>query len=159
MISDLCVEFADTFIERDHTLVSRGFRRVSVATHDASDPPQHRAVILEPLVFCGADCVFDFHGDSGKEDEQVGDGKRVKLFNHFSEAAQQLPLPYLLRSAKKLPFRHLVFFERFLEAHIARNVEAYDALGLHEAGSGVTPEAVQALQGDFYPLGLELAAI
>lgn len=28
---------------------------------------------------------------------QVGDGKRVKHFNHFSEAAQQLPLPCLLR--------------------------------------------------------------
>jgi hypothetical protein len=38
-------------------------------------------------------------GDS-EEDEQVGDGKRVKLFNHFSKAAQQLPLPYLLRSAE-----------------------------------------------------------
>lgn len=66
MIANLRVELADPFIERHDTLVSRGFRRVSVATHDASDPAQHRTMILEPLVFCGTDCVFDFHGDSGR---------------------------------------------------------------------------------------------
>ncbi len=99
VIADLRVEFADPFIERHDALVSRGFRRVSVSTHYARDPAQHRAVVLEPLVFCGAECVFDFHGGS-EEDEQVGDGKRVKLFNRDSEAAQQLPLPYLLRSPR-----------------------------------------------------------
>jgi hypothetical protein len=36
-----------------------------------------------------------------EEGEQVGDGKRVKPLNRFSEAAQQLPLPYLDRSSNK----------------------------------------------------------
>ena len=66
VVTDLCVELAEPLIERHDTLVSRGFRRVSVTTHDARDPAQHRAAILEPLVFCGTDCIFDFHGDSGR---------------------------------------------------------------------------------------------
>ena len=52
-------------------------------------------------------------------------------------------------SAEKLPFRHLVFFERFLEAHIARDVEDNDSLWLHESGSGEASAFAEFVQRRF----------
>lgn len=67
MIADFGIQRPHTFIECHDALVGRCFRGVRVATHDTGDLAQHRAVIFKPLVFVGADCVVDFHGDSEVE--------------------------------------------------------------------------------------------
>lgn len=51
--------------------------------------------------------------------------------------------------AKKLPFRHVIFFERFLEPYIARNMKDNDSLRFHESGRGEATALAEFVQRGF----------
>ena len=100
---------------------------------------------------------FSFHNSKRLTSRGWTTGISGRVCFRVRASAPLIPVPPLLRSAKKLPFRHVVFFERFLKAHIARNMEDNDSLWRHESRRGKAPAFAEFVQRGFGQIGREHA--